>query len=92
MQGAQLKALIGVRLPQSDDELQAVAQVVLGLSDCMLPGCTPEGLLDDLRTTIRRIEAWWENRKVDNKEGEGCACDALCVLPGRSVCGLVCLR
>jgi hypothetical protein len=68
VQGAQLKALLGARLPEYEQEFQEIQRVVDSLQDCILPESSPEALVQDLRTTISQIQAWWENR---NKKSDG---------------------
>jgi hypothetical protein len=68
VQGAQLKALQSARLPESEQEFQNIQLVVEGLQDCLLPESSTDALMQDLRTTISQIQAWWETR---NKRPDG---------------------
>lgn len=79
VQGAQLKALLGARLPEYEQEFQEIQRVVDSLQDCILPESSPEALMQDLRTTISQIQAWWENR---NKKSDG---ESLAVLPQHGI-------
>jgi hypothetical protein len=62
VQGAQLKALAGARLPESEAEFAAISRVVSSLQDCLKPESSAELFMQELRITISQIQAWWENR------------------------------
>jgi hypothetical protein len=62
VQGAQLKALAGARLPESEPEFAAISRVVSSLQDCLKPESSAELFMQELRITISQIQAWWENR------------------------------
>jgi hypothetical protein len=62
VQGTQLKALVGVRLPETEDELHAVEAVVRSLEDCLADDSSPDAFMSELRITLGQIQAWWENR------------------------------
>jgi hypothetical protein len=68
--GAQLKVLQGARLPEFEEEFQAIQQVVDSLEDCLRPSSSPEALMQDLRTTIAGIQQWWgeRNKKPDGEQ------------------------
>lgn len=68
VQGTQLKALQGARLPEYETEFQEIQRVVSSLQDCIRAESSPEALMQDLRLTISQIQAWWENR---NKRPDG---------------------
>lgn len=68
VQGAQLKALNGARLPEYEQDFQEIQRVVESLQDCLLPESSSEQFMQDLRTTISQIQAWWVNR---NKRPDG---------------------
>jgi hypothetical protein len=62
VQGVQLKALAGARLPESEPEFAAISRVVSSLQDCLKPESSAELFMQELRITISQIQAWWENR------------------------------
>lgn len=68
VQGQQLKALVGARLPESEEEMQHLEAVLHSLQDSLKPDITPAMVMADLRNLIGNIQAWWENR---NKRPDG---------------------
>lgn len=68
VQGAQLKALQGARLPQFDHELSNMALIVDSIADVIQAESSPEAMQRDLQGTIKQIQQWWENR--NRREGE----------------------
>eukprot|EP00878_Enallax_costatus_P012103 GHUV01012636.1.p2 GENE.GHUV01012636.1~~GHUV01012636.1.p2 ORF type:complete len:322 (+),score=99.10 GHUV01012636.1:553-1518(+) len=62
VQGTQLKALAGARLPETEAEFDNISRVLQSLQDCLKPESSPQLYMKDLRTTIHQIQAWWENR------------------------------
>eukprot|EP00879_Flechtneria_rotunda_P021287 GHRR01022430.1.p1 GENE.GHRR01022430.1~~GHRR01022430.1.p1 ORF type:complete len:213 (+),score=54.22 GHRR01022430.1:414-1052(+) len=77
VQGAQLKALAGARLPETEYEMQNIARVVQSLQDCLKPDSSPDIFMQDLQRMILQIQAWWENR---NRRPDGeCICQVAAV-------------
>lgn len=72
VQGAQLKALQGARLPELEQEFQDMQRVVTGLQECIRSDSSPEALLQDLQLTIKQIQHWWEQRNR-RPDGEHCS-------------------
>lgn len=77
VQGAQLKALQGARLPEFEHEFLALRRVLDSAADCLLPESSPEALLQDFRATVAKIQTWWKSRNKMRPDGEG-------QLPGRA--------
>eukprot|EP00775_Hariotina_reticulata_P010958 gene10958-11112_t len=68
VQGSQLKALLGARLPEQQQEFTAIQEVVQSLQDCLKQDSSVEQFMADLHTTVAQIQTWWENR---NKRPDG---------------------
>ena len=62
VQGAQLKALVGARLPETNEELAQVEATIRSLQDCLKQETSPESMMGELRQIIYQIQTWWENR------------------------------
>jgi hypothetical protein len=62
VQGAQLKALVGARLPETNEELAQVEATIRSLQDCLKQETNPENMMSELRQIIYHIQTWWENR------------------------------
>lgn len=69
VQGTQLKALAGARLPETEPEFQSILRVVTSLQDCLKEDSSPDAFMQDLRITVSQIQAWWENR-IRRPDGE----------------------
>jgi hypothetical protein len=85
--GSQLKVLQGARLPEYEEEFQAIQQVVDGLDDCLRPGSSPEALVQDLRSTIAGIQQWWgeRNKKPDGEQEQHCCSSSMLSVKEHSV-------
>lgn len=68
VQGAQLKALQGARLAETEQELAQLDQVIHSIGDCLKPDVTPALVAAEARAFIRLAQVWWDNR---NKRPEG---------------------
>lgn len=68
VQGAQLKALNGARLPETTEELAQVEAVVYNIHDCIRPDSSPDAMMHDLKLQIFNIQTWWENRNKRDSE------------------------
>lgn len=73
VQGAQLKALQGARLPEFEHEFLALKRVLDSMPDCMTDDSSPEVALQDFRATVAKIQYWWRNRnqRPDGESGRG---------------------
>jgi hypothetical protein len=68
VQGSQLKALLGARLPEQQQEFSAIEEVAKSLQDCLKQDSSLQHFMADLHTTVAQIQTWWENR---NKRPDG---------------------
>jgi len=75
VQGTQLKALQGARLPELEQEFQEMQRMVTSLQECIMSDSSPEALIQDLRLTIKQIQNWWEQR---NRRPDGEHCSLCC--------------
>lgn len=62
MNGTQLKALQGVRLPESDAEWGAVRETLDGVASWLKVESSPELFLSELKELAAYAHDWWENR------------------------------
>lgn len=60
--GVQLKALLNVRLPESEEEFQAVETALANLSYAIKPESNLDQLVTELRNHVGAVEVWWDNR------------------------------
>lgn len=68
VQGAQVKALQGARLAETDQELARLDQVIYSLADCLKLDYTAATFAHEARSFVRLTQVWWDNR---NKRPEG---------------------
>ena len=62
MNGVQLKALQGARLPETDQEWHCVKVVLDTIADWIREDSTPEAFLQELKELVAYCENWWDNR------------------------------
>lgn len=62
MNGTQLKALQGVRLPETEPEWEAVRETLEGLSAWLKDETSPDLFLAELKQLAAHAQDWWENR------------------------------
>lgn len=62
VQGTQLKALLNARLPETEEEFDAVEAAVAGMQHVLRPDSSPKAFAADLRKFIANVEVWWDNR------------------------------
>lgn len=60
--GVQLKALQGARLPETDQEWHCVKVVLDTIVDWIREDSTPEAFLLELKELVAYCESWWDNR------------------------------
>lgn len=60
--GVQLKALQGARLPETDQEWHCVKVVLDTIADWIREDSTPEAFLQELKELVAYCENWWDNR------------------------------
>ncbi|KAL3137600.1 hypothetical protein ABBQ38_004881 [Trebouxia sp. C0009 RCD-2024] len=60
--GVQLKALQGARLPETDQEWHCVKVVLDTIADWIREDTTPEAFLQELKELVAYCESWWDNR------------------------------
>lgn len=60
--GVQLKALQGARLPETDQEWHCVKVVLDTIADWIREDSTPEAFLQELKELVAYCESWWDNR------------------------------
>lgn len=60
--GVQLKALLNVRLPESDEEFQTVETSLGNLTYALKPESSPDQFVLDLKNHVAAVEIWWDNR------------------------------
>ena len=60
--GVQLKALQGARLPETDQEWHCVKVVLDTIADWIREDSTPEAFLLELKELVAYCESWWDNR------------------------------
>lgn len=65
--GAQLKALQGARLPETEEEWQHVKATLDGMQAWLKDETTSELFLQDLRALANFIYGWWDTR--NKREG-----------------------
>ena len=75
--GVQLKALQGARLPETDQEWHCVKVVLDTIADWIREDSSPEAFLQELKELVAYCESWWDNRT--KREGAfdtstGCNC------------------
>ena len=68
--GAQLKALQGARLPETEEEWQHVKGTLDTLQAWLKDETTPDLFLQDLRGLANFIYGWWDTR--NKREGGYC--------------------
>lgn len=60
--GVQLKALQGARLPETDQEWHCVKVVLDTIADWIREDTSPEAFLQELKELVAYCESWWDNR------------------------------
>ena len=60
--GVQLKALQGARLPETDQEWHCVKVVLDTIVDWIREDSSPEAFLQELKELVAYCESWWDNR------------------------------
>lgn len=60
--GVQLKALQGARLPETDSEWHCVKVILETIIDWIREDSSPEAFLQELKDLVAYCESWWDNR------------------------------
>lgn len=81
--GLQLKALQGARLPETDQEWHCVEEVLETIAKWIREDWAPEAFLRELKELVAYCEVWWENRT--KREGWFSACCKLCCCAQTSI-------
>lgn len=68
--GVQLKALQGARLPETEQEWHSVKVVLDTIADWIREDSSPEAFLQELKELVAYCESWWDNRT--KREGTCC--------------------
>lgn len=70
--GVQLKALQGARLPETDQEWHCVKVILETIVDWIREDSSPEAFLQELKELVSYCESWWDNRT--KREGIHSSC------------------